>query len=517
MSKFLNYCIEFYNKIIKSAFWLGILAFAISCINYSGYASKIIVFLIPVFLFTVKNKKIASFKQVLVFSGIFAVLRFVLGMGLVIYGTIKALLWIPLLSAFWALLYSIFDFIAAIIVFYLVNLVVTGLIKLFSKNKYTDKINRFVDYLFLKAPQILLIAGIGCIIFVNLFQTFTMEKGKFVRCENFEMGTIAESAGIAYGADKAIILKPALKLEYKIFDSNKRKFIYSGTIENYKPTGGKLHCAWLNDDELLIIQEGRGNKEEANKVDILILNVKSHNCDYLGKFPLDINFAFSVAKIDDGSVLIAGGAGYSNQTYIFKDKKLEKIQNLKNGYIEPKILPYKDDSYILIGKINNNANEYDNSKLGIDVYNFKNKTSKTLLIKEMQDGGAFSLKDAFLFENKLAVFLESFLHEEEFIVIDLETLKEISDVNFNLGVSDSSVVQLSDGNLLVTGGMSGYMKYSRKAYIYNFKTGKFTEIKSKTNANRTSGKTILLNNGNVLIYGGSGGEWTIKSVEMFVP
>lgn len=516
MSKFFNYCIEFYNKIIMSAFWLGILAFALSCINYSGYASKIIVFLIPAFLFTVKNKKIAGIKQAFMFSGIFAVLRFVLGMGYVIYGAIKALLWIPLLSAFWALLYSIFDFLAAIVIFYLANLVVTGLIKLFSKNKYTDKINRFVDYLFLKVPQILIFAGIACMIFVNLFQSCILAKGKFIRCENFEMGTIAESAGIAFGEDKAIILKPALKLEYKIFDSNKRKFVYSDTIENYKPTGGKLHCAWLDDDELLIIQEGRGNEVEANKVDILILNVKNHNYDYLGKFPLDVNFAFSVVKIDDESVLIAGGAGYSDQAYIFKDRKLEKIQNLKNGYINPKILPYKDDSYIIIGKINQQG-DYNNLKFGVDVYNFKDKTSKTLYIKEIQklDSISYKLKNTFLFENKLALILD--IEPERLVIIDLDTLKEISDVNFNPGVSDSSAVQLSDGNLLVIGGMSGYMKYSRKAHIYNFKTGKFLPIKNKTNANRTSGKTILLNNGNVLIYGGSGGEWTIKSVEMFVP
>lgn len=80
-----------------------------------------------------------------------------------------------------------------------------------------------------------------------------------------------------------------------------------------------------------------------------------------------------------------------------------------------------------------------------------------------------------------------------------------------------SIVQLKDGRILVTGGYS--QLYYDTAEIFDPKTNKFRHTKGKMNIKRAFHKSVLLDDGRVLIVGGSkpGYPSNIPEAELFDP
>ncbi len=83
-----------------------------------------------------------------------------------------------------------------------------------------------------------------------------------------------------------------------------------------------------------------------------------------------------------------------------------------------------------------------------------------------------------------------------------------------------SATKLKDGKVLITGGELRRGKVISTAEIFNPETNEFTNISTKMNAIRYKHDSVLLTDGNVLIFGGSDDrDWggKLKSAEIFNP
>ncbi len=110
--------------------------------------------------------------------------------------------------------------------------------------------------------------------------------------------------------------------------------------------------------------------------------------------------------------------------------------------------------------------------------------------------------------------------------MDADTFKKVDEKVFRFKGQlhdENQIIQLKNGNLLITGGTKGEPSrknldnYNRRGYIYDFKTSKLRPIRSKVKSNRTEGQALLFNSGKVLILGGNNGEWTIDEMDMYIP
>jgi hypothetical protein len=87
----------------------------------------------------------------------------------------------------------------------------------------------------------------------------------------------------------------------------------------------------------------------------------------------------------------------------------------------------------------------------------------------------------------------------------------------NAGRYGHAATLLPNGNVLITGGISGNYSILKSAEIYNPTTGIFSYITSSMNIARSSHTATMLPNGKVLIIGGTSGTVSLSSAEIYDP
>jgi hypothetical protein len=74
---------------------------------------------------------------------------------------------------------------------------------------------------------------------------------------------------------------------------------------------------------------------------------------------------------------------------------------------------------------------------------------------------------------------------------------------------------LSDGSLLIAGGVSGSAAAATSAEVY--RNGQFSRVRSPLSHGRSSHAALLLSNGSVLLANGEDGSTRLRSAEIYTP
>ncbi len=320
--------LKIYEKILSSPALLAILALYFAHQLHFSTDTIIISSVIAAFLFSIKHKKF-SVSASLKYAGVLGGLQALITIGQAIYITVKALDWAPIFTIIKVIFIVPFVFVVSFLAFYLSNIIITLILRLFSKVKFLNKINEFFDFLFINSPKVLFIGILVIFIFINFIQIFTMTGGKFVQIKEAKIGIGDKVPLIPINGDTAVIIQRNQNgTGYNIFDSNKRKIIKDGSFNfeyRYNSTAAKI-----NDKEILILAPKTTeleNRRMNDKIELGVLNLENFEFKNLGIFDIDTNFAYGISPIENDEVLITGGAGWDKQAYIFKNEKLTKIQN----------------------------------------------------------------------------------------------------------------------------------------------------------------------------------------------
>ena len=510
----------FWKDFVSDWRWLGCLAFIITLLPLeNAMLSRIIGVFAPIFLYTLNNKNIMRFGWFIKFAGLYVALYFCKMLFIFFGALVKQTMLIPILIFIKLLIFVIIEFIFVLLFGYIVNLVFVGIIKLLSKNKYTQKIVDFFENIFIKSPEIMVCIIVLAVITTNITTYFIYEKGRFDTIKT--PITVSDNLPVTeYEKGKLLVIYPALSQYYTIDTITKN--IKNGMLAFEKAE--YTYLAKLNDKEMFILTPKKTDEKSNKSVNIKILNLNNFSLENIGDYELDINFAMSLYPLDDDRMLILGGAGHSKQAYIYENRAITRISDLPDGYIEPKIIKLNDNEFAIVGNIEQNTRA--ELVLGIDVFD-KNSKTFTKKLRYVIDGKNKNLysrsstpDNVFLNDNRELIIVERvyLMGRPNVVVIDTNDFKVISNENIPNGskVSYDSIMQISDNKLLLVVGYKN-KQYSKRAYIYDVKTKKLSPVNSKRKTIRANGKAIKLSDGRIIIYGGTNGEWANHKIDMFIP
>ena len=409
----------FWKDFVSDWRWLGCLAFIITLLPFeNAMLARIIGVFAPIFLYTLNNKNIMRFGWFIKFAGLYVALYFC-KMLFIFFG---------------ALVKQTIEFIFVLLFGYIVNLVFVGIIKLLSKNKYTQKIVDFFENIFIKSPEIMVCIIVLAVITTNITTYFIYEKGRFDTIKT--PITVSDNLPVTeYEKGKLLVIYPALSQYYTIDTITKN--IKNGMLAFEKAE--YTYLAKLNDKEMFILTPKKTDEKSNKSVNIKILNLNNFSLENIGDYELDINFAMSLYPLDDDRMLILGGAGHSKQAYIYENRAITRISDLPDGYIEPKIIKLNDNEFAIVGNIEQNTRA--ELVLGIDVFD-KNSKTFTKKLRYVIDGKNKNLysrsstpDNVFLNDNRELIIVDRIylMGKPSVVVIDTNDFKVISNENIPNG------------------------------------------------------------------------------------
>ncbi len=504
-----------YNRFLQNPVLLSLVALYTAFLFNIDLISNTIGFAFAAVLYTLRNRKIMPTKDILIFGASFSLLLTILMEGIVLFGTIKHYYLFPPVPALRVLVLALVSFICSIIVFYVVSLAASGFLLLLS-GRLLGKAGKFIDYLF-NNPHLFLVVFILFFVSFEIYETKTMQKGKFEVLASSAVSFKNSFEIIPFKGSSAAILKPKDgKIYVEIFDSNTG--LLKTKILDIDNKNGLIQAAKLNNKEILILcpKENNIGKKPSNRVFLkgIILNLDDLSFKNAGEYEIESDFGFSAVRIALDKILLAGGDGKSRQLYIFENGKIRAAGFLKNGLAAPDILPVNNKGAIIAGNISKN-------KIGAEFYSLKSNKIKHTFEKEFSEDIKI-LKTFLLKDGNLGIIISNAASlnsygKERLIIVSTKTFKEISDDKFEFTekIFGETITPLKNGNLLITGGDIEFGNHNMRAYIYDVEKKKFIPVKNKIKTGRRNAASSLLENGKVLIMGGKGLEWRINKLEVF--
>lgn len=209
------------------------------------------------------------------------------------------------------------------------------------------------------------------------------------------------------------------------------------------------------------------------------------------------------ALLPNKSILVIGESEQASSEDIaemieFNDKqcKILKIPALDSdfhGYWFQTAILLNDDRVFFTGEGNRNA-----------IFNPKTRTFRHL--ENPMTGSKGEIFPAVKLENG-NIFQFQFGEIAEIFNVRTNRYELINSLSRKFKTAGQTATLLNDGNILIAGGLispsKSQLKETDVAELFNAKSNAFTKIKSKLHASRLFHTAVLLNDGNVLISGGS--------------
>jgi hypothetical protein len=538
---------KYYDYLLKSPLLLAIVALITWCFIGIDIYKQIPIFCIIGLFFTFKNKEIMTqsfkLKFALYFTILFAIRNLIilfLGMhdpwGAV--GIITALPFIIIALPAQAIIAFISSYLS-LLISNRICLLLVKISELKSLAKYLTK-----PFIFLVEQPQYLISLLVIIYLLNFgYSLIFFNKGKFEFAGTIEQFGQDITSVIALNNGDAFILQNSAGSNnnlYSIYNHKTKKITFGNYLkQKYEILDTNPQAILLNNGKVLIVGALLRKRRETDIIpkvtygELYDPETKSLTLTGANLFP---SYSFGMAKLNDGKILITGGAGWDKNSEIYdpKTNKFIATGNLNFGRISPQLLTLANGNVLVLGGAKDEENK------NVELYEPKKRTFKVIGGKYpvlytfiSQDAKAFTLdKNRVVIlsyrENDLRGSSEPKNKDNipQLIFYNLNTNSfTIKNLNQLKNVIAFNAIPLNKNQILITGGkiglgrMKGY-KILNRAGIYDIKTQKYTPIYNKMKIARSEHNTVLLKDGNVLILRGFNDKmrpFYIKQAELFVP
>lgn len=520
--------ISFLNKITASpmllAFFTLILLFAVFAKNcYIPPA-------IAGFLWGVQNKTIIGFKNFIKFFLVYFV-------PLMIFATVISFISF-LLSGYYSEFTNgiknivLLSNLYCILIFFAANIIAFLIFRFFSKNKYLNIIPKSFEYLINNPLKLLLIIFlcVGAVFLIkDAYQTNTMLKGDFELIQDTKHPNTL--AVFPYKDDKAVRFSYNKKfVNFELIDATAGK-IWTDRSLDLGSVGSDLYAAFIDKDKILLLSGGKDAYDAKSKqgsspgyLEAGIFDLSNYGFTKIDeKFDFGFNRGLTLAPAGKGKAVLAAGKDiYRFETKYGLYKSFDKIAELQEKYTQPAIFYLGDDKFAIIGT--STMDDYTASFINVELLDLTKKTSKIIYKKDVTKMRNPMWRNNFeVFQNngKYFILADNDTGNNNFtryLIILNEKFEELETRELKLGkvFYVRNVMQLKNGDLLIFNGWLKSDEDPRRVYIYNVKTQKFNPIKNKPLTKRSHIKTLLLDNGNVLIFN-NGFSKEGNKIELFKP
>jgi len=356
----------------------------------------------------------------------------------------------------------------------------------------------------------------------GLFDSHENEYGKFVRVGDMHYARSGHKAVLLQDG-RVLIVGGASEPVAEIYDPEKRKFYKTGSMNINRDN---FTATLLQNGKVLIAGGQRGNTP-LNDVELYNPNTKSFE-----KAP-ELNFSrhsHTATLLSDGRVLIVGGQGPSGKkTHTWAVKKSE-IYNPKTDTFEigpemniPRVMPesiaLNNGNVLIIGGGDSSKNK--DAEYIPEIYflpeNKFVKLDKISFVVGYGDPSPILLKNG----KVLLPFCKKNAKRMNFQIFDPDFLSfNDTGVSIDRNFKNNVSVLLENGNVLFFGGtkeLTWWYDGIKNTFLYDINTNSLIESTDLKYARAFSTAT-LLNDGTVLITGGKGKtSKLIKKSELYIP
>lgn len=515
---------KYYDDLFKKPLLLSILTLIIVYLSGVNLLQEIIIYVIIGIFYTFKNKNIMTKEFKLKFALYYTILS---TLGLIIFivlGLFNPLQSVGIITSIFFLIIEIplralKRFICSYLFLLISNRISLLLVKVSDlKNwlKYTTKpLISLVE-----KPQYLIIIAILGIISHYIYTSIYYEKGDFKLIG--KMGNAAPEIASLIPLDNGniFILRTAQfgnKSQYNIFNFKNEKFTPVKDLKQEYGSTSEPNAIKLDNGKVLIV----GSLSELvpnykNKITYgELYDPITNKISLVGK-NLIPTYAFGMAKLQDGRVLIAGGAGFDKKAQIFdpKTNKFYRTGSLNKGRIDPILFLLKNGKVLVF----NNSDYIDDSNYTMELYipdkgifklagNLPENVGHIKKIFPLKNGKILFLSTANDYKNWNLVFYNPDKNE----VDKIYTMPQMNNID------NFETTLLQNDKILFTGGIKNGHEYL-SAEIFDPKTEKYTPINHKMRIPRAYHKAIQLKDGRVLILDGCNSQnLFIEQAEIFYP
>ena len=278
-------------------------------------------------------------------------------------------------------------------------------------------------------------------------------------------------------------------------------------MPNFKlPRSGGATATVLQDGRVLFVG-GNGNEDVSLKTTEIYDPIK--NKFYKTADLNEARVSHSAILLKNGDVLVAGGDKYekgkgrtslkSAEIYKTKENKFVKISDMNEQMFIGKMYLLENNNVVILS----NPNE-------IQIFNIKTNTFEKMQgIQYVPKGPSYE----FLELNKNEILMYPYKYEEGKTPIVVFNTKDLSLKKLDISLTTKkfeayNIAKISDSELLVSGGTNsdtGDINGLRVAIRVNINTKNQVPVPGVLPEGRYAFSTILLGNGNVLIFGGMSG------------